>query len=220
MNVVKNNVLFITIALVIITLCSSTQSKADELQVAYKTFYSHVSKLNDDDTNALQFAFGFMNIRTKNLCQINSVRISTEKQQIPIEVSPEYRFTLPSEKALRLADAVVILDLTEPSNICDISVQLETKAQFIKASYTIEELHLLYEQYVTFFDDMGGFMSFMMPKVDGLTIQFEDKALTASLANGMQIENGMLIIHANDLSKLDQVSLPLAPLRITAKTTK
>lgn len=220
MKTVKNCIIFITIVLGITTLYLPTQSKADELQVAYKTFYSHVSKLDTDDTNALQFAFGFMNIRSKNLCQINSVRISTDKQQLPIVVSPEYRFTLPSEKVLRLADAVVILDLLEPSNICDISVQLETKAEFIKVSYTKEELALLYEQYVTFFDDIGGFMSFMMPKVDGLTIQFEDKALTALLANGMQIENGMLMINAGELPLLDQVSLPLAPLRITAKTTK
>ncbi|MFT6269095.1 MAG: hypothetical protein ACJAVV_001915 [Alphaproteobacteria bacterium] len=220
MSVFRNSVLGITLALVLMGAGLPKKSKADELQVAYKTFYSHVSKLSADGTNALQFAFGFMNIHTKNLCQINSVRISTQKQQIPIEVSPEYRFTLPSEKALRIADAVVILDLTEPSNTCDISVQLETKTEYVKASYTIEELNLLYQQYVAFFDDIGGFMSFMMPKVDGLTIQFKDKALSSSLTNGMQIENGLLVIDASDLAKLDQISLPSMPLRITAKTTK
>ncbi|MFQ3192716.1 MAG: hypothetical protein ACI936_003869, partial [Paraglaciecola sp.] len=33
---------------------------ADEVEVRYKTFYSHVKKLDNEDTQALQFAFGFM----------------------------------------------------------------------------------------------------------------------------------------------------------------
>ncbi|GAB54996.1 hypothetical protein GPUN_0861 [Glaciecola punicea ACAM 611] len=210
----------ISLTIVIMSLSASKTAKSEELQVAYKTFYSHVKKLDSQETNALQFAFGFMNIRTKSLCQINSARISTEKQQIPIEITPEYRFTLPSERALRLADAVVILDLTEPSNICDISVQLETKPEHVKSSYTSQELDLLYDQFATFFDDIGGFMSFMMPEVDGLTIQFKDKNLTAALSNGMQIKDGKLILSSNELPILNNVILPSVPLRITAKTSR
>lgn len=193
---------------------------ADELQVAYKTFYSHVSKLSNEDTNALQFAFGFTNIHSQTLCTINSARISTQKQQIPLVVSPENRFTLPSEKALRLADAVVVLDLTEPSNTCDISVQLETKPKYLQTQYTTDELNMLYQQYTAFFDDVGGFMSFMMPKVDGLTFQFTNKSLNHVLDNGMRIEQGLLVLDANKISALKQITLPFKPLRITAKTTK
>jgi hypothetical protein len=197
----------------------SFESAAGELQVAYKTFYSHLRKLNDEETSALQFGFGFMNIHTKQLCEINSARISTQKQQIPISVTLENRFTLPSEKALRLADALVILDLTEATNICDISVQLETKPEYLKDVYAKEDLELIYQQYVTFFDDVGSFMSFLMPQVDGLTIQFIDKSLNTKLSNGMAIEKGILLINAEDLVKLDSISLPNRPLRVTAKTS-
>jgi hypothetical protein len=205
----------------LLPLCGlSSTSLADELLVDYKTFYSHVRKLDSEETNALQFAFGFINIRTKDLCEIKSARISTQKQQIPVEVSSENRFTLPSEKALRLADAVVILDLAVASNICDISVQLETKPEYLSNTYTTDKLDFLYKQYTAFFNDVGGFMSFMMPKVDGLTFQFSDKSLNENLTNEIQIINGMMLVQDDNFSKLDNVPLPNIPLRITAKTTK
>ena len=193
---------------------------ADELQVAYKTFYSHVRKLDSQETEALQFAFGFINIHTQKLCGITGARISTQKQQIPIQVSKENRFTLPSERALRMADALVILQLVEASNICDISVQLETKADFVKDKYSSQELLMLLTQYETFFDDIGGFLSFMMPKVDGLTIQFLDDTLSAVTNNGMKIENGRLLISAAEIQNVKELVLPQIPLRITASTSK
>lgn len=193
---------------------------ANTLSVEYKTFYSHLNKLTSDDTDALQFAFGFMNIHTKKLCKINNAIIITEKQQIPLEVTPEQRFTLPTDKILSLAKAFVVLDLVEASNICDISVQLETKPEYLKNDYSREDLALIYQQYVTFFDGIGSFMSFMMPDVDGITIQFREKTLSSTLSNGMKINEGILTIQAEQLATLNELKLPQLPLRVTAKTSK
>lgn len=211
---------FYAIATLIIVAISPFTSYANELQVDYKTFYSHVRKLSGEDTQALQFAFGFMNIHTKKLCTINEARISTQKVQMPITVTPENRFTIPKEKALRLADAKVILNLEEANNICDISVQLETKPEYLKTQYPESELQFLYEQYQAFFNEMGSFMSFMMPQVNGLTIHFEDKTLNRALSNGMRIQDGLLTLASEDFKMIDRINLPEAPLRITAKTTK
>lgn len=198
----------------------SSEAHANELQVEYKTFYSHVKKLKGEDTQALQFAFGFMNIHTKQLCQINEARISTDKKQIPLNVTSENRFTIPSENALRQADAIIVLDLAEATNVCDISVQLETKPEFLKQQYPKTELEFLYSQYQAFFNEMGGFMSFMMPQVDGLTLQFADKELNKSLSNGMLIRKGILTVSEQDFRMLDNIMLPEAPFRITAKTSR
>ncbi len=198
----------------------SPLTQAETLNVEYKTFYSHVRKLNDEETEALQFAFGFMNIRTNELCVINEARISTDKMQIPIQVTSENRFTVPSEKALQLANAMIIVDMLEANNICDISVQLETKPEYLKTSYTQEELQFLYQQYQAFFKEMGGFMSFMMPKVNGLTFQFKDAELNTLLPNDMQINQGLLTILAEDFASIEQLDLPRSPHRVTAITSQ
>ncbi|WP_352109299.1 DUF2987 domain-containing protein [Glaciecola sp. XM2] len=193
---------------------------ADEIQVDYKTFYSHVRKIDNEDTAALQFAFGFIHVTTGRLCEINAARISTQKQQIPLEVSGENRFTVPSERALRMADAKIIIDVTEPSNQCDISVQLETKPEYLKRYYTFEELSFLYKQYEAFFNEMGSFMSFMMPSVSGLVVQFEDQSLTQTMANGYSITQGSLTLDEGFFEREKPLNLPVIPLRITALANK
>ena len=206
--------------LVFSSLVNLPQALADEVEVRYKTFYSHVKKLNDDDTRALQFAFGFTNIQTGKLCEIKAARISTQKQQLPLTVSPENRFTIQSEKALNLADAKVVLDFEEPSNICDISVQLETKPEYLKESYTHGELTFIYDQYAAFFDNMGSFLSFMMPKVEGLMFQFGDDNLNQQTAGGEVITKGILKLDDDWFEEERELKLKKAPLRITAIASK
>jgi len=200
----------------LISLSLINVADADEVEVRYKTFYSHVKKLDNEDTQALQFAFGFKHVTKGNLCTINSARISTEKQQLPLTVTPENRFTIQSEKALNLANAYVVIDFKEPSNQCDISVQLETKPEYLKTNYTFEELRFIYEQYEAFFNEMGSFLSFMMPTVKGLTFQFSDKNLNQTSKSGEVINEGLLILNDEWFERRKGLKLNTTPLRITA----
>lgn len=187
-----------------------------ELSIDYSRFYSHIRKLSGEDTQALQFAFGFVHVQSGQLCHISNARIVTPKQTMPVTISAEQRFTLPSEKALQLADAVVQLSLAEPANQCDMSVQLETKAAYLKQAYSSEELSVLVEQYSAFFNEMGSFLSFMMPSVKGLTFQFADDNLTVPLKHGLMIQGGMLQLPTTWLSQQKSLTLPATPVRITA----
>ena len=147
---------------------------AETIDVEYSRFYSHVKKLDNEDTQALQFAFGFLRVGEGRLCDINQADIVTDKQTMTLDVSKEGRFTVPTERALKLANAYVRIDLKEAANLCDMSVQLETQPSYLKPHYTVEELNFLYAQYEAFFNEMGSFLSFLMPSVTGLMIQFND----------------------------------------------
>ena len=189
------------------------------LEVDYKTFYSHTRKLSGDGITALRFAFGFTNIHADNaLCHIENAYIHTQKVDIPLSVSDEQRFSIPTEKALRLADAKVMLALREQVNHCDINVQIETLPEYIKTMYTKAELSFILSQYMAFFDEMGGFMSFLMPQVSGLQLRFADDSLNADLGKNLQIVQGILRLSKSQISALESVNLPTEPLRITALT--
>ncbi|MDP6879273.1 MAG: DUF2987 domain-containing protein, partial [Alteromonas macleodii] len=164
---------------------------AETIDVEYSRFYSHVKKLDNEDTQALQFAFGFVRVGEGRLCEVNGASIVTDKKTLPLEVSDEGRFTVPTEKALKLANALVRIDLNERANVCDMSVQLETKPEYLKQYYTKDDLTFLYGQYEAFFNEMGSFLSFMMPSVKGLMIQFDDKNLDFITPQGVQINNGV-----------------------------
>ena len=170
----------------------SSSVAAETIDVEYSRFYSHVKKLDNEDTQALQFAFGFVRVGEGRLCEVNGASIVTDKKTMPLEVSGEGRFTVPTEKALKLANALVRIDLNERANVCDMSVQLETKPEYLKQYYTKDDLTFLYGQYEAFFNEMGSFLSFMMPSVKGLMIQFDDKNLDFITPQGVQINNGVL----------------------------
>lgn len=194
---------------------------ANPLEVEYGSFYSHLKKLNDKDFPALQFTFGFKQVQSVRLCDINSVNIVTPKLTIPIVPTAEKRFLLPTEKALRQANALVSIDLVQPNNQCDMSVQLETKAQYLKPVYTSAELEYLYSQYADFYDDMGSFLSFLMPDVIGLQFHFQDQFDIDEKSTSLFWQNGRLHVGRDVWQKAEfEMSLPSPPIRITAITEK
>ncbi|MDO6692583.1 DUF2987 domain-containing protein [Aliiglaciecola sp. 3_MG-2023] len=195
----------------------SCSALADSLSVEYASFYSHLRKIDNEETPALQFAFGFKNVRNGDLCQIQSANIVTQKVTLPVTITPEYRFLLPTEKALKQAKAIVELELLENSNQCDMSVQLETKPSYLKAQYSHQELQDLYQQYVTFFDDMGSFLSFLMPSVSGLQFYF-DSVDKDSVPEALYVDEHHAVVSKDWLEQGTQVHFSDAPYRITAIT--
>lgn len=189
---------------------------AETLEIEYSRFYSHLRKLNSDDVQALEFAFGFVRVGEGRLCKINDAEIVTDKKILPILITDEQRFTLPDEKALKLAAASVHVDLAEPANVCDMSVQLQTKSAYLKKQYSPQELAMLVEQYEAFFNEMGSFLSFMMPSVKGLTVQFDDDQLSRPLKDAPSINGGHLQLPLEWLEQGKSLTLPEKPLRITA----
>lgn len=203
-------------AFALLAVLVSNNVMAETINVEYSRFYSHIKKLDNEDTQALQFAFGFIRVGEGRLCGINQADIVTDKQTIPLSVSDEFRFTVPKEKALKLANAYLRIDLAEAANVCDMSVQLETQSEYVKASYTQDELNFLYAQYEAFFNEMGSFLSFLMPTVKGLMLHFDDKNLDYITPEGVHIINGVLNLDQQWINSNTSLTLPFAPRRITA----
>lgn len=204
------------IILAVLSVFFALNTFAESIDVEYSRFYSHVKKLDNEDTQALQFAFGFLRVGEGRLCRINNAEIVTDKQIIPIVVTPEFRFTVPVERALKLANAFVRIDLVEPGNVCDMSVQLETKPEYLKQQYSTDDLNFIYAQYEAFFNEMGSFLSFLMPTVKGLMLHFSDNELDYITPEGGRINNGVLHIDRQWINTHEGLTLPLTPLRVTA----
>ena len=191
-------------------------SNSETLVLEYASFYSHVKKIDKEDTSALQFAFGFLNIRNKSLCNIKNAFINTQKKDIPLDVSEENRFTVPNEKALKMAKANVIVELEQPANICDMSVQLETKPEYLEKQYTQAQLVLLHNQYQEFFDNMGGFMSFLMPGTQGLVFHFDQAQSAQDLPVDVQVIDNKIQVSETVIDNTETLTFNTAPMRITA----
>jgi hypothetical protein len=206
--------LFITL------LTSSISSFAETIEVKYASFYSHVKKLDDPDTDALRFAFGFKHVTQKRLCKIVRATILTEKQTLPLVVETNNRFTVPTDKILKMAKAIVQIEVDDNANQCDMSVQLETLPSYLKQQYTHDELLSLQQQYSAFFNQMGSFLSFLMPEVLGLVFKFDKNVLLPESLQSLSKKQGELTLTQDWLGLKESLSLPNSPLRITALLDK
>ncbi len=191
---------------------------AEQLRVEYSSFYSHTKKLQGEELNALQFSFGFMQIEEKRLCRILNAHIHTQKKRLPLTINSDNRFNIPTEKALKMAKAEVVIELEEAANKCDMSVQLETKSTFLKKQYSSEELVALFNQYQNFFEEMGGFLSFLMPSATGINFVF-DKPVSNS-PDGLVAEGNYVPIDQSFIEKGQGVTWQSIPVRITAITSE
>lgn len=198
----------------------STSADADTLEVKYSSFYSHVKKLDDPETDALRFAFGFQHIAEKRLCHITSAKIITQKQSLELTVENNNRFTVPTDKILKMARAQVVIELDDQANRCDMSVQLETLPSYLRTKYSHDELLLLFNQYQAFFDEMGSFLSFMMPSAEGLLFHFDEKVQLPKTLQPLMNKSGMISLSKSWLKQPNILELPNIPLRITAIVEK
>jgi hypothetical protein len=206
------------LASVLLFACFS--ARAETLVVPYSSFYSHSKKIAGEETNALQFAFGFKQVDSTALCTIDSAYIHTQKQDLPLSLIRQQRFTVPSNKILKMARATVVIALQQEANRCDMSVQLETKAEYLTQTYSKETLHMLLKQYQAFFKGMGSFLSFMMPEVQGLKLHFSDDTHFHTLPDGLKVEKGKLLLSNEWIAASKGLELGKAPLRITAEVLK
>lgn len=192
--------------------------QAEQLNVEYAKFYSHLKKIDKEETRDLQFSFGFMHNMKKQLCKIDSAELITQKKDIAVNVNGSNRFTLPVEKALKLANAIVAIELVEASNQCDMSVQLETKPALLKKTLSAEQLRSIMTQYDEFFDNMGSFLSFLMPGVDGLVILLPELSQQVKENFPLGQLDGNKLRLTKDWIEDNQsaLELPDIPIRITA----
>ncbi|MCY7293875.1 DUF2987 domain-containing protein [Alteromonas sp. a30] len=108
------------------------ETASNLLNLEYKTFYSHLRKIDIEDTPGLQFAFGFVNTESKVPCVMKNVTIHTPKIDIPVALDALNRFSLPKERALKLADAEVNVQFQNAGfEACQLSVLLEANPRWL-----------------------------------------------------------------------------------------
>lgn len=158
----------------------------ETLVVPYKQFYQHVRRLDPEEHPDLQMVFGFAHQSTQQMCKIKRAFIHTAKQDIPLP-SIEHRFAVPRERALLLAEAVVTIDFQHAKQHCNISVLL--KAKLDKWSHlsflSADALRDIDRQFQHFFENVGSFLTFLVPKTLGIKLHFSASSTEQAMSMGV-----------------------------------
>lgn len=214
----------IFLALSILLFTSITNAVPEQTQITeieYNVFYSHLRKLDPEEFDALQFAFGFKKHNSDEMCQLKKVLIHTPKKDMNVRITTQNRFTLPKEKALKLAEATVKLDFAYAPSKCDMSVLLQANPEWLGEEITSEKLRYLNSQFKAFFESMGGgLFSFLMPETKGIKLHLNSDYAGQQLLLGKKegiTHQAKLLLVADHWIEANQQSLPIADIsHITA----
>ncbi|UAA37117.1 DUF2987 domain-containing protein [Paraneptunicella aestuarii] len=176
----------------ILAVPEKSSENPDQLIFSYSDFYSHLRKLDTEELDALQFAFGFAQHQSKKPCAIKNVFIHTQKQDIPVTVDTLQRFTLPKEKALKLANATVNVQFSPNQGDCDMSVLILAKPNW-ETQISSEQLNKIDGQFRTFFKEVGSFLSFLMPETKGIQLHYDMASSVPNLNNATKQDKRLLL---------------------------
>lgn len=207
--------------LLTIFLFVSSSVYASEMVIEYKRFYSHLNKLDSETMPSLIYTFGLLAQQpTQFSCQINSAYIHTQKVDLPLQINAFGRFSLPLEKALKLAGATIHLDIEGSEQVCDMSMSVEVDPQLLTVRPTQQQLNVWHSEFNVFFDEVGGMLAFMLPSVSGLVLHYAEPVRLAVMQSAASQHDNQLSLPATLFATFAQQNVQQIPYRVTALMAK
>ena len=165
---------FIKPLLLALSLAPSAVLAQEKLELNYDGFFDRMKDLEEPEYQGVKLAFYLMD-REGQPCPITSAKLSTKVKQQDVYVLDNGEMLLPYEPLLDQDKALLVIDKKD-SRECGLNMRLESNQLFdakVSKQHTLE----LTDKFAAAFDDLGGMMSFMLPKVRGITFKFADEVI-------------------------------------------
>lgn len=183
----------------------SANACAEFLILDYPAFYDQMEDVEDAEVKHIRMGV-FARDKQGQPCQLLSQQIKDKDGQIhELKVSDAGELLLPFDKALDEKKSEVILEVTDKT-ACQIQSDIFASGPHKKA-YSAQELNTYAEEFSALYKELGGMMSFMLPKVRGVGFVF---ASAPGTLPGLHCEE--TVCHWQQQGKA--VNLPEKPLAI------
>lgn len=189
------------IALFALSLMPLTAVAQDKLELNYDGFFDRMKDLEEPEYQGVKLAFYLMD-REGAPCPVSGAKLTTKLKEQDVYVLDNGELLLPYEPLLDQDKALLIIDKKD-NRECGLNMRLESSQLFSEKVKKQQALELT-EKFAAAFDDLGGMMSFMLPKVEGITFKFNESIMPQiTPANLAKCEKGGCTVLKGDLVKFD-----------------
>lgn len=189
------------VALVALSLLSLNATAQNKLELNYDGFFDRMKDLEEPEYQGVKLAFYLMD-REGAPCPVSGAKLTTKIKMQDVYVLDSGELLLPYEPLLDQDKALLVIDKKD-NRECGLNMRLESSQLFNKKVDKQKAIELT-DKFAAAFDDLGGMMSFMLPKVQGITFKFDDNiAPELTPVNLGKCEKGGCTILKGDLVKLD-----------------
>lgn len=154
------------------SLTGYTHAKNEKTMVLnYDGFFDRMDDLEAPEYSSIKLAF-YLRAATGKPCDVNAVFLKTKHKSIEVYTLPDGELLLPFDPKLDQDKAAIVIE-KNTDETCGLDMRLES-TQLFTSTVTVKNSLELIETFDTAFSDLGGMMSFMLPKVQGITFLLED----------------------------------------------
>ena len=177
----------------------------EKLELNYDGFFDRMDDIESAEYQGVKLAF-YLKDKNGVPCAVKQAKLTTKIKQQDVYVLESGEILLPYEPLLDQDKAILVIDKADNKE-CGLNMSLESNLLFEQQVPKQQALQLT-NTFDAAFDDLGGMMSFMLPKVKGITFKFkqgvEGKLLNSSIAN-CNIEKGCTVLK----EELEQIETDL-----------
>lgn len=159
------------IALLSLSLLSPLAMAQDKLELNYDGFFDRMKDLEEPEYQGVKLAFYLMD-REGQPCPVKAAKLATKLKQQEVYMLDSGELLLPYEPLLDQDKALLVIDKKD-NRECGLNMRLESNQLFDTRVPKQQALELT-DKFAAAFDDLGGMMSFMLPKVQGVTFKFAE----------------------------------------------
>lgn len=171
------------------------------LELNYDGFFDRMKDLEEPEYQGVKLAFYLMD-REGSPCPVSNAKLTTKVKEQEVYVLDDGELLLPYEPLLDQDKALLVIEKKDARE-CGLNMRLESSALFNNKVSKQQALDLT-NKFAAAFDDLGGMMSFMLPKVEGITFKFDESVATTIAPTSLaKCESNSCTILKGDLVKFE-----------------
>ena len=153
------------------------------LELQYGTFYSQMKTFAKGEFGQARLGFYLTDPQNGQRCTLTSARVTTADREVAAEVTPDSELRLPYDDDLNLDKASVLVELGEPHERCDLSVQV--MADMPEGALEVSAMQAGQQDMQKLLDKLAGMVGkYFLPGMEGVRISLAQPSGTAYLIDG------------------------------------
>lgn len=192
---------------------SSSAFAQDKIELNYDGFFDRMKDIEEAEYQGVKLAF-YLRDKAGQACPVKSAKLATKLKEKEVYVLETGEILLPYAPKFDQDKANLVIEKQDDRE-CGLTMSLESNVLF-DANVPQKQALDITNKLALAFDDLGGMMSFMLPKVEGITFKFEEGTLgqlTNSNIAKCEIDTGCTIMASDLESFKGQLSFNKKPVK-------
>ncbi|WP_371185343.1 DUF2987 domain-containing protein [Thalassotalea maritima] len=161
-------------------------SSVQAVDLEYKGFYQRLTLIEENNLDKITIGFYLVDSYTRERCPLTGAKmLKRDGSKDPIDIAADGQLMVPLSQQYYDEFALLRVEQSDDRQNCILQMQMQARDKQ-QTEFSYQQLATITWQLQELVDEFGGFLSFMMPDVQGLHIQLQNQQDVAYIASDLK----------------------------------